>query len=96
MQTILLKTENLLKLKNYSPKTIKSYLFYINDYLNFAKQKNIKDNKPAVYLLPFKFKSWQLELMKDEEISDFLNKLCDFSELSEDFKKQLKSAVIEF
>jgi len=48
MQTILLKTENLLKLKNYSPKTIKSYLFYINDYLNFAKQKNIKDKNEAI------------------------------------------------
>jgi len=61
-----------------------------------AIEINIKNNKPAVYLLPFKFKSWQLELMKDEEISDFLNKLCDFSELSEDFEKQVKSAVIEF
>ena len=33
MQSLLEKTENLLKLENYSPKTIKSYLHYINEYL---------------------------------------------------------------
>lgn len=47
---ILEKTKNLLKLRNYSQKTIKSYLFYINDYLAFAKKKRIKDKTKAIEL----------------------------------------------
>ena len=48
MQTILEKTENLLRLRNYSPKTRKSYLLYIKEYLDFAKRKNIKDKNKAI------------------------------------------------
>lgn len=51
MQSLLQKTENILKLKNYSPKTIKAYLFYIKEYLSFAKQKNIKDKHVAIEML---------------------------------------------
>lgn len=53
MQTLLDKTEKILKLRNYSPKTIKAYLFYIKEYLDFAKRKNIKEKNMAIeeYLL---------------------------------------------
>ena len=43
MQLILSKTEKLLKLRNYSPKTIKSYLFYIKEYLEFSKNWSYKE-----------------------------------------------------
>jgi len=47
---ILKKTANLLKLENYSPLTIKSYLFYINDYLSFAREKRIQNKDQAIEL----------------------------------------------
>ena len=48
MQSILEKTEKILKLRNYSPKTRKAYLFYIKEYLSFSKQKNIKNKNNAI------------------------------------------------
>ncbi len=48
MKNIILQAENLLKLRNYSPKTRKSYLFYIRQYLNFIKNKNFKNKQEAV------------------------------------------------
>jgi len=50
---LLKKTEEMLKLRNYSLKTIKSYLFYIKDYLVFSKQNKIsaKDEAVKCYLL---------------------------------------------
>ncbi|MBU1901309.1 tyrosine-type recombinase/integrase [Patescibacteria group bacterium] len=47
------KTKNLLKLRNYSAQTIKAYLFYIEEYLNFSKKQNYKDKHIAIehYLL---------------------------------------------
>ena len=45
---ILEKTENILKLRNYSQRTIKSYLFYISEYLNFVRQEKIKNKKMAI------------------------------------------------
>ncbi len=45
---ILEKVENLLKLRNYSPKTIKSYLFYIREYIEFSERKNIKEKHKAI------------------------------------------------
>lgn len=53
MESIFKKTEKLLKLRNYSDKTIKAYLYYIKEYLEFASQKNIKQKNSAVesYLL---------------------------------------------
>ncbi len=48
MNKLLVQTENLLKLRNYSPKTRKSYLFYIRQYLNFVKSKNFKNKQEAV------------------------------------------------
>lgn len=53
MNQLLEKTERVLKLRNYSPKTIKSYLFYIRDYIIFSKNNGIKDKQKAIeeYLL---------------------------------------------
>lgn len=53
MQSILSKTEDLLKIRNYSQKTIKSYLFYIKEYLSFSFKNNIQDKDIAIekYLL---------------------------------------------
>jgi len=48
MEELLLQTENLLKLRNYSVKTRKSYLFYIKKYLQYAKINNLKEKKQAV------------------------------------------------
>ncbi|MFZ2976138.1 MAG: site-specific tyrosine recombinase/integron integrase [Candidatus Moraniibacteriota bacterium] len=50
---ILEKTEKLLRLRNYSQKTIKAYSFYIKDYLDFSKKHNIKEKNKAIesYLL---------------------------------------------
>jgi len=48
MQSILEKIEKLLKLRNYSRKTIKAYTHYICEYLDFAKRKNIKEKNKAV------------------------------------------------
>ena len=45
---ILYKTENLLKLRGYSTKTIKSYLFYITEYLKFAEKHNITNKNLAI------------------------------------------------
>lgn len=42
------KTEDILRLRNYSIKTIKSYLFYIKDFLLFAKQNKISDKTEAI------------------------------------------------
>jgi site-specific recombinase XerD len=53
MHELLEKTEKILKLRNYSAKTVKSYLFYIKDYIIFSKDKGIKDKQKAIeeYLL---------------------------------------------
>lgn len=45
MPDILKQTENLLKLRKYSSKTIKSYLLYIEQYLTFYKNNGIKNKK---------------------------------------------------
>ena len=53
MHDILTKVENLLKLRNYSPKTRKSYLLYIKDYITYSKKHNLTNKKDAIekYLL---------------------------------------------
>lgn len=48
MKNILDKTERVLRLRNYSPKTLKSYLFYIKEYIVFSKEKGIKDKQKAI------------------------------------------------
>lgn len=45
---ILEKVENLLKLRGHSPKTRKSYLFYVSQYLDFSEKENIKDKNEAI------------------------------------------------
>ena len=42
------QTKNLLKLRNYSPKTKKAYLLYIGQYLDFVKKKKFENKKEAV------------------------------------------------
>ena len=66
MQAILDKTENLLKLRNYSRKTIKSYLFYITEYLIFAERKSIKDKNKAI-------ESFLLEKQKKRNSAQTIN-----------------------
>ncbi len=48
MKNIVLQTENLLKLRDYSVKTRKSYLLYIRQYLNFVKDKKFQNKQEAV------------------------------------------------
>ena len=42
IENILYKTERVLKLRNYSPKTRKTYLLYIKEYIRFSKNANYK------------------------------------------------------
>ncbi|MBU1032835.1 tyrosine-type recombinase/integrase [Patescibacteria group bacterium] len=48
MDNFLDKTERILRLRNYSPKTRKAYLLYIKEYINFSKQNKIKDKQKAI------------------------------------------------
>ena len=48
METILDKTERVLKLRNYSPKTCKAYLLYIKEYIRFSKNAGIKNKQKAI------------------------------------------------
>ena len=45
---ILEETKNLLRIRGYSPKTRKSYLFYISEYLEFSKRHKIKNKNEAI------------------------------------------------
>lgn len=53
MSDILQKVKNQLRLKGYSQKTQKSYFFYIQEFLLFAKRRKIKNKNTAIekYLL---------------------------------------------
>ncbi len=48
MGNILDKTERVLRLRNYSPKTRKAYLFYIRQYISFSKKAGIKNKQKVV------------------------------------------------
>lgn len=48
MENILEKTERVLRLRNYSPKTSKAYLLYIKDYINFSRNAGIKNKQKAI------------------------------------------------
>jgi site-specific recombinase XerD len=48
MKKILEQAQNLLKLRNYSVKTRKSYLLYIKQYLVFSKKNNLKNRDEAI------------------------------------------------
>jgi integrase/recombinase XerD len=48
MQNILDKTEQILKIRNYSSKTRKSYLLYIKQYIIFSKENKIKNKQEAI------------------------------------------------
>lgn len=48
MENLLQQTNDLLKLRNYSPKTRKVYLLYIEQYLTFSKKHNLKNKKQII------------------------------------------------
>ena len=48
MKNILKKTEALLRFRSYSPRTRKSYLLYIKEYLAFAREHKIKGKNEAI------------------------------------------------
>lgn len=48
MQIILKKVKNELLLRNYSSRTIKSYLYYIKKYLKFAQKHRLKSKGKAI------------------------------------------------
>lgn len=48
MENILDKTERTLKLRNYSPRTRKTYLLYIREYVRFSKNTGIMDKQKAI------------------------------------------------
>ncbi|MEA2015869.1 MAG: tyrosine-type recombinase/integrase [Actinomycetota bacterium] len=48
MENVLDKTERVLRLRNYSPKTRKAYLLYIEEYIKFSKKAGIKDRRKAI------------------------------------------------
>ena len=48
MNKILEKTDRLLQLRNYSPKTRKAYLLYIKNYITFSKKFGIKEKQKAI------------------------------------------------
>ncbi|PIR75397.1 MAG: integrase [Candidatus Magasanikbacteria bacterium CG_4_9_14_0_2_um_filter_42_11] len=48
MEGIIKKVENVLRLRNYSPKTRKAYILYIREYIIFAKKAGIKNKEEAI------------------------------------------------
>ena len=48
MSDVLDKTERVLRLRNYSPKTRKAYLQYIKEYIRFSKIAGIKNRQAAI------------------------------------------------
>ncbi len=48
MENIVEKTERVLTLRNYSPRTRKAYLLYITEYIKFSKNAGIKDRHEAI------------------------------------------------
>ena len=48
MGSTLEKAERLLKLRNYSPRTRKAYLYYIQEYISFSKSKGLRSKNDAI------------------------------------------------
>ncbi len=48
MKSVLDKTERILRLRNYSPKTQRVYLGYIKDYITFSKENEIINKQKAI------------------------------------------------
>jgi len=55
MENILNKTEQLLRLRNYSPKTRKAYLLYIREYIIFTKNKKLDKHQAIEMFLLNKY-----------------------------------------
>ncbi len=50
MHGLLLKLERELKLRNYSRKTIKSYIYGVNNFLEFSKKRGLNENVAEDYV----------------------------------------------
>lgn len=48
MQNLLDKTERVLRLRNYSPRTCRAYLLYIKKYITFSEKTGIKDLQTTI------------------------------------------------
>lgn len=48
MNDYLKQADKLMVLRNYSPKTKKAYLYYIEQYLNYSKDKKLKNRNEAI------------------------------------------------
>ena len=66
MNKILEKTDRLLRLRNYSPKTRKVYLLYIKDYIIFSKKKKIKEKQKAI-------EDWLLDKYSKKQFPQTIN-----------------------
>ena len=51
MNPLLLKLQEELKLRNFSNKTIKSYMFETEKFLNFSQNKGLNENTVKQYFL---------------------------------------------
>jgi len=60
------RAKETLKLRNYSPRTIESYLFYINEYITFSETKRLKNKHIAI-------KAFLLEKQKQNNSPQTIN-----------------------
>ena len=51
MNGLLIKLENELGLRNYSKQSIKSYLYYVEKYINYSKTKRINESSAKEFLI---------------------------------------------
>lgn len=75
MSELLLKIENELKLRNYSKRTIKSYLICLKDYFNFVK--NIS-NEPNIEMIKKFLLEKQSRGLSSQTINLYLNSIKHF------------------
>ena len=86
LQELLGKTENDLKLRNYSSKTIKSYLLCLNDYfVNIACLDYI--TKLAISSAQFGFKNFAFRLYVIEQ--NFLTACAVLSDVTKNKRKSI-------
>jgi site-specific recombinase XerD len=50
MRGLLIKLKNELELRNYSKQSIKSYLYYVEKYIDYSKNQGINENSAKEYL----------------------------------------------
>ena len=74
MNGLLKKLEIELKLRNYSKKTVKSYLYETDNFLNFSKNKGLNEEVAKQYLLG------KLEKENPTSVSKKVSVICFFFE----------------